>query len=403
MSISSVMPPSLRGMSCEVAIVGVGDTDYGLDYRAARVKEPRYEPPTLEELTSRAFERALADAGLQRADIDGLSISFTHGGPSPGSMAKMLDIKPRYLSQNPGIMAGPLPIVCAEILAGKCDTVAMIYGVASSSVGRRYSGTPNRADSPPSSYYYHLPWGWSTQAAHWALVWRYYQETFGVAEADLGAVAVQVRQHAVANPNATMRTPLSIQDYLQSRYIVRPMHLLDLCLVNDGAVCLIARRADLAHDMIHTPVLVAGWAEAKVTVRKMHTMVRERLRPQLQSAFEAACSMANIGASEIQHFEGYDASTIHLINQIEGYGFSQPGAGLEYCKAGNMALGGSLPVNTSGGQLSEALMNGWNQIVEITRQLRHEAGIRQIDGVQTSMFSLAQTDAAHPLIFKRGV
>jgi acetyl-CoA acetyltransferase len=398
------MPPPAREMSGKVAIIGVGNTDYGADYKAARAKAPGYEAPLPEELASRAFECALADSGLHRSDIDGLSISFIYGGPSPAEMAQLLRLTPRYLKANGGIMAGPLPAVCADIFARKADTVAMVYAAASRAMGRQYGGTTyaGAQAGTPNSYYYHLPWGWSSQAAHWALMWQHYQSIHGATEADLGAVAVQVRQHAVANPQAVMRTPLTIEEYLRSRFIVRPMHLFDLCLVNDGAVCLILRRADRTADLPHKPVLVAGWSDARVTTNKLHNLVRERLRPQLQQAGQLACGMAGLSLGDIQHLEGYDASTMHLINQLEGYGFAEPGAGLEFCKQGQMTHGGRLPVNTSGGQLSESYMHGWNQVAEITRQLRHEAGERQIEGVQVSMFSLAQTNEIHPIIFTRG-
>lgn len=395
------MPPSNRDLASKVAIVGIGETDYGLDYKAARAKAPGWTPSTVEELTKLAFERALADAGLRRADIDGLSVSFTNGGPSATSMAQNLGLVPSFLIENGGIMAGPIPAVCREILAGKCDTVAMIYGVSSRS-SIQFGGTTYQGGGAPSSYYYHLPWGWSSQAAHWAFIWSHYQAVYSATEEDLGAVAVQIRKHALANSNAVMQVPLSLEDYLQSRYIVRPMHLFDLCMVNDGAVCLIVRRSDKAGDLLHTPVLVAGWAEADVKTAKLNSLIRERLRPQMQDAGERALHMADLEVNDIEHLEGYDVSTIHLINQLEGYGFCEPGAGLEFCKGGHMAIGGKLPVNTGGGQLSDSHMHGWNQIVEITRQLRHEAGPRQIEGIQTSMFSLAQTDAVHPLVFRRG-
>ena len=401
-STAAGMPPASRALSRKAAIVGVGETDYHLDYQSARARTPGYELPTPEGLASSAFERALADSGLKREDIDGLSTSFIYGGPSAGEMAQHLGVKPRHLIEGGGIMAGPLPIACAAIAEGKCDTVAMVYAAASRAIGRQYGGRTYDGDGAPSSYYYYHPWGWSSQAAHWAFIWSWYQATYGATEADLGAVAVQLRKNAQANPNAVMQAPMSIEDYLASRYIVRPLHLFDLCLVNDGAVCLIVRRADMARDLPHAPVLVAGWGEAKAKGDKLNNLVRERLRPQLQAAGDQAFQMAGLSLSDVQHFEGYDASTIHLINQLEGHGFVEPGAGLEFCKSGEMALGGALPVNTGGGMLSASYMHGWNHVAEITRQLRHEAGPRQIAGVEVSMFSLAQTDQSHPILFTRG-
>jgi acetyl-CoA acetyltransferase len=397
------MPPPLPELSRKAAIVGIGESDYHLDYKASRAKAPGYEAPTPELLATTAFERALADSGLTREDIDGVSTSFIYGGPDAAATAELLGLKPRHLINNGPIMAGPLPVVCADIAAGKCDTVVMIYAAASRAIGRQYGGaTYQGMTGAPSSYYYYLPWGWSSQAAHWALVWARYQAEFGLAEEDLGSVAVQLRRNAMANPNAVMQAPMSIEDYMASRYIVRPLHLLDMCLVNDGAVCLIIRRADMAKDMTHTPVLVSGWGEVKMGGDKMRHLVKERLKPQLQAGAAQAFGMAGLTLSDIQHFEGYDASTIHLVSQVEGYGFTAPGETLARFKAGDMAVGGALPVNTNGGMLSGAYMHGWNHVAEITRQLRHEAGARQIAGVENSMFSLAQTHEVHPLIFQRG-
>jgi len=397
------MPPPLRELSRKAAIVGVGETDYHLDYKAARAKAPGSEGPTPESLAITAFERALADSGLKREDIDGVSTSFIYGGPDAATTAELLGLRPRYLINNGPIMAGPLPIVCADIAAGKADTVVMIYAAASRAIGRQYGGaTYQGLTGAPSSYYYHLPWGWSSQAAHWAFVWARYMAEFGVREEDLGFVAVQLRKNAQANPNAVMQSPMTIEDYMASRYIVRPLHLLDMCLVNDGAVCLIVRRADMARGLPHKPALVAGWGESKVKGGKMKELVQGRLRNQLQDAGKQAFDMAGLSVKDVQHFEGYDASTIHLISQVEGYGFVEQGSALEHCKRGDLAVGGKLPINTNGGMLSGAYMHGWNHVAEITRQLRGEAGPRQIDGVEISMFSLAQTDEAHPLIFTRG-
>jgi acetyl-CoA acetyltransferase len=395
------IPPPSRDLSNKAAIVGIGETDYHADYVAARSKAPDYQPPSLEQLATTAFERALNDAGLARGDIDGLSVSLTYGGPDAEAMAEVLGIVPRLGIVNGGIMAGPLPVVCGHIAAGRCDTVAMIYAVTTRAMGRQFGGSTYTGAGSFSYYYYH-PWGWSSQAAHWALMFRHYQSTYGATEEDLGAVAVQVREHAIVNPNSVMQKQMSIEDYLASRYIVRPLRLFDMCLVNDGAVCLIVRRADLARDMPHAPVLVSGWGEAKVGGSKLRELVCEGLRPQLQSAGDQALSMADAALSDIGHLESYDASTIHLIRQMEGYGFVEAGQGLSFCKDGQMAVNGRLPVNTGGGSLSNSYMHGWNQVAEVVRQLRHEAGPRQVDGIARSMFSLAQTDQAHPIVFTRG-
>jgi acetyl-CoA acetyltransferase len=388
-------------LSRTAAIVGVGETDYVAAYRAARTEEPDFTPPHSHVLAHQAFERALADSGLDRADIDGLGVSLMYGDADPEAIAKAIGVQPRYIAPAGGIMAGVIPPAVAALAAGRCNTIALLYSAASRTVGRQFGGETYRGLGPRSYYYYH-PWGWSSQAAHWALLFQYYQLTYRATEEDLGCVAVTLRQHAMLNDNAIMRDPLTIRDYLASRYIVRPMHLFDLCLVNDGGVCLILRRQEMARDMPHPPVFVAGWGDAEVHGAKLHYMIRERLRPQFQEAGAQALGMAGVSLSEIDHFQGYDASSIHLINQIEGYGFVEPGEGLHFCKEGHMAIGGRLPVNTSGGMLSGAYMHGWNHVAEAVAQLRHEAGPRQVDGIETSMFSLATTESAHPLVLTRG-
>jgi acetyl-CoA acetyltransferase len=173
-----------------------------------------------------------------------------------------------------------------------------------------------------------------------------------------------------------------------------------MCLVNDGAVCLIVTRAELAKGTSHA--LVAGWGEAKATSRKLDAMVRERLRPQLQQAGGQALAMAGLPLSAIGHFEGYDASSIHLVNQLEGLGFVEPGRGLAFAAEGEMAIGGRLPTNTEGGNLSGSYMHGWSQVAESVRQLRGQAGSRQVTDLAASLFTLAQTDQVHPLIFTAG-
>ncbi len=396
------VPDPTPDLSCKAAVVGVGETDFNADYKAARAKAPGYEGQTAENLATLAFERALADSGLRRGDIDGLSVSFLYGGPSAAETAAMLGLSPRYMTdRGGGICAGPIPVACNAVAKGECDTIALIFSAATRSIGRKFGG--QRFDSGgPSSYFYHHPWGWSSQAAHWAMIWQYYQQAYGATEADLASVAIQLRENAMRNPYAIMQSPLTVEKYLESRYVVRPLHLFDLCLVNDGAVCLIVRRSDLADDMPHMPVHVGGWGHAVVKTNKLNTLVRERLRPQFQESGRQALAMANIALSDVQHFEGYDASTIHLINHIEGHGFVEPGAGLAFCKAGEMAPGGALPVNMAGGILSGSYMHGWNHVAEIVRQLRHEAGPRQVKNLEISMFSLAQTDQVHPMIFMRG-
>lgn len=399
----AAMPPSLRELSRAASVVGVGESDYHDDYRAERVRAEGYEPPLPEDLARTAFERALADSGLEHSQIDGIATSFTYGGPPPREMARLLGLDPKFAIENGNIMAGPLPVVCAAIADGEADHVAMVYAVASRAIGRQYGGNTYAADPRmPTSYYYYHPWGWSSQAAHWAFMFSHYQHQYSIREEDLAHVAIQVRENARRFPQAVMQKPLSADDYMASRYIVRPMHLFDMCLVNDGAVCLIVSKAELARELPNVPVDIAGWGESKIGQDKLHVMVRERLRPQIQEAGRQALEMAGVELAEIGHLEAYDPSTMQLVNQVEGFGFAEPGQGIELFRAGEVGPTGRLPVNIAGGNLSGSYMHGWSQVAETVRQVRGTAGERQIPNLRASLFSLAQTDQVHPMVFIRG-
>jgi acetyl-CoA acetyltransferase len=401
------IPPPARELSCRAAIVGIGETDYHTDYAAERAKGPGYEPPTVERLCRLAFERALADSGLSRDDINGLSGSFTFGGPDPAELADILGIQPKFNIANGNIMAGPLPVVCDAIARGEAETVAMIFCVISRTFGRQFGGSDEfTGEGVPPSYYYFHPWGWSSQAAHWATMFSHYMAQYGKSEEDLGAVAMQLRRNAIAQPNSVMKKPMSLDDYLASRYVVRPLRLFDICMVNDGAVCLIVRRADLAKAAASRagakpPVLVAGWGESKIKTDKMRTMIRDRLRPQHQDSGAQALAMAGVKLADVGHYEGYDASSFHLVGQVEGFGFTEPGTGLDFCKDGQMNEHGRLPTNMAGGNLSNSYMQGWGHVVEVVRQLRHEAPL-QIPNARVSMSAVVQTDQAHPIVYMRG-
>jgi acetyl-CoA acetyltransferase len=254
----------------------------------------------------------------------------------------------------------------------------------------------------PATYYYFHPWGWSSQIAHWALMFTRYQVLYGATEAELGAIAVTLRNNAVLNGNAIMRAPITISDYLDARYIVTPLRLLDACLVNDGGACIILRRSALSGGLAHVAVHVEGWGDAEVKFSKLEFIVKHRLRPQFQEAAEAAFTMAGITHCDVDLFQGYDSSTVQLLNQIEGYGFVPQGTCLQHWAAGHMERDGRLPVNTSGGMLSEAFMHGWSHVVEAVHQLRHEAGARQVPGARVAMSSFATSESAHPLVLRRG-
>ena len=220
-----------------VAIVGVGETDYAKDYRGAggqAVGEARYDSYTL---ASRALKRALDDAGLRKDDINGLCT----GGTLSGERAsEQWGLNPRW--SGGGDAAQCIIEATLAINAGLCTTVALVYGNAQRSMDTAYGGA-RVTGGAITSYFYYAPWGMTSQGALYALFFQRHKLLYGTTEEQLGAVAVAFRKHACLNPNAVMQTPITIQDYLDARYIAEPLRLYDYCLINDGGVAIIVRRA----------------------------------------------------------------------------------------------------------------------------------------------------------------
>ena len=191
------------------------------------------------------------------------------------------------------------------------------------------------------------------------------------------------RYHASLNPNAVMRDPITVADHQASRWIVEPLHLLDCCLITDGGVCIIVTRADMADRGRHRPVFLSGMGQAYTleTLRKEDWWYVTHQRDALANAF----SMAGVRPSDIDVAQLYDNFTISVILWLEHAGFCAPGEGGSFVENGRIRLGGELPVNTAGGNLSESYMEGWLHIVEGVRQLRGEADSRQVKGAEVAL------------------
>jgi len=389
----------LRTLSGQVAVVGVGETDFAADFAAQRGLAPAgYVPLDNAGLASLAFERALKESGLARRDIDGLGVCAPFLNHE--AMGEHLGLDVTY--QDGGMSFEMMPRAVAAIASGQCDTIALLFGLAQRSGGAQYGGSSIRS-GPPAYYYYH-PWGWSGQPAHWALMFNAYQLRYGGTEEQLGAVATTFRRHAMLTPNAVMRTPMTIEDYLACRYIVRPLRLFDLCVVHDGGVCIILQRAAMAKDRPHTPVLVDG-----VGVRaggrdnsQLRGLVDGHLREYLKTSGDMCFGMAGLQPKDIDTMQVYDSGSPHVPIQLEGFGFCKPGEGLDFIQDGRIGLGGELPMNTSGGQLSGSYTMGFSQMVECVQQLRGEAGERQVQDARTALFCQCSGIGSFPIIFRRG-
>src|SRR5262245_48725288 len=263
----------LEPLKDTVAIVGVGETDYGADYRGAGGKamakgEARYDSYTL---ASRALKRALDDAGLTEDDIGGLCTGPTLAGERA---SELWGLNPCW--SGSGDAAQCIIEAAMAIHCGLCTTVALVYGNAQRSMDTAYGGS-RVTGGAITSYFYYAPWGMTSQGALYALFFQRHKLLYGTTEEQLGAIAVAFRKHACLNSK-----PLTIADYLKAPYIAEPLRLYDYCLINDGGVAIIVRRADMARDLKQRPVMVSGfgWSEENVDATQ--------LRPRLKSFYHAA-------------------------------------------------------------------------------------------------------------------
>lgn len=354
------------------AVAIVGAATYGMG------ESPGLRPL---DLAAQAARLALADANLRLADVDALFVCTPDDALSGLSAAEYLGITPRFTENNRtgGSAFHSHAIVAAMMLeAGYCDTALIIYG----SNQRTASGglVSMRLPSP-----YEKPYKPLTPLSSYALAASRHMHEYGTTREHLAAVAVSARNWAKLNPEAFARDELTIEDCLNARMVSDPLSVRDCCLVTDGAAAVVLTRADRARQLQAQPVYLLGAAAATwySGVDQAHDLTVTAARESGQRAY----AIAGVGPQDIDVVQLYDAFTINTILFLEDLGFCPKGEGGRFVADGNIAPGGSLPVNTNGGGLSccHPGMYGLFTMVESCRQLRGEAGERQVAGAQLAL------------------
>lgn len=363
-----------RSIKRTAAIVGIGQTDWVTDWRRVRAGE---KPADSYGYAAEAFRNAIADARIDRSEIDGLI-----SGPTTATerMGEILGLDPRWGAQADAVNA--VQQACLAIECGMAEVVALVYGNDQRSATTRYGGEGAMGGDTFLAYIYHAPWGLTSQGALYALTHRRYMHDTGATEADLGRVAVATREWASLNPQAIMRKRVSLDDYLASPYICEPLHLLDYCLINDGGVALIIAEASRARRMTERPVLIE--ALGRSDLNSGATSLEPRLDGFYHSAQQACAGQmfgtAGIEPKDVDVLLVYDSFSTHVPLALEGYGYCAVGEAARFLRESGIGPGQRLPVNTGGGHLSESYMQGWNHQLEAVKQLRGQAGERQVEG-----------------------
>jgi acetyl-CoA acetyltransferase len=364
----------------EVAIVGIGQSEFG-----------RFLPDSQLGLGAKALRAALADCGLERSDIDGLSLHMGWPlGADYDRIAEVYGLEVDYVHQSwthGRFVTSSLQHAVMAIACGMAEVVACVTAISfTREVG--ILGGPGDAEGMREQGATHGEnpvYGLTSPAVGAAFAMQRYMALYGVSSADLAAVPVALRRHARLSPYAVMTKPLTVADHQASRMIVDPLHLFDCSLVTDGAVVVLLTSAGRARDMPQPPVYVAGMQGLR-SGRSEFIFAPPGLginqqpigTPTPRQRDLTVYRKAGIGRDAIQGFYTYDAFSPLVLFALERFGFCGPGEAAAWVQGGRIELGGELPVNTSGGLLSEAHVCGWNSIAEMVRQLRGDAGPRQI-------------------------
>jgi len=349
----------------KAAVVGVGASRQG-----------KIPGSSALSLAVEAFKQALDDSGLKKEQIDGLLTMAGTTSPEDAQnylrLGETLGIDPRYtgtMKMGGGTAGALLHQAALAVNAGMANYVACVFGDAAATGGSRF----NRASGWGDSWGI---WGFMAACANSAIAASRHMALYGTTSRQLGEIAVACRKHASMNPNAIMRKPITIEEHQASRWIVKPLHLLDCCLISDGGVCNIVTTTERARDLKQPLVLISGMGQAYTT----QNMERDDwwYVPHQKLALADAYSMAGLGPQDIDVAQLYDNFTISVLLWFEHGGFCKVGESGSFVEGGRIQLGGELPINTAGGNHSESYMEGWLHIVEGVRQMRGQCGERQV-------------------------
>jgi acetyl-CoA acetyltransferase len=326
-------------------------------------------------LLEEAIKNALDEAGLTNKDIDGLVCR----GPDDiyahhQMMGARLGINAGFsTSLDNGGASQILAVILAvmAIDAGLATTVVCGYGRDSWSRTRATPQAKIENELVPGGQRpreHGVEFGHVGAVGAHGLGARRHMFEYGTTREDFAAVAIAFREHALRNPDAVMKKPLTLEDYMAARIIVDPFGLYDCSLMSDGAGAVIVTTAERARSLKTRPVLIKGFATFNNT--KGWHIDEHMVTTSGEESGERAYRMAGLGPKDVDTVQLYDCFTYMVLAQLEDYGFCKKGEGGAFARSGALRLDGALPANTSGGQLSEAHVEGMLQIVEGVRQLQ---------------------------------
>src|SRR5579859_4991135 len=348
------------------AIVGVGETTY-----------TRGSNMTTRSLATIAVRNAMRDAGLKPSEIDGMLSYQSNDSVFSPFVAGDLGIRLNFYMDVFGGGSSTealVGIAIGIIEAGMCKTVAIFRSMNGYSQVR-IGGTGARSAAPLQGDMLHSrAYGWQSAGQSFAPTFMRHMYDYGTKPEQVAMVKVAHSHHASNNPKAYYKKRFTVEDVLSSRFICKPLHLLDCCVETDNATCVIVTSADRAKDMRHPLVLIRGVVGRCNKPRlDMHYQHGPISTVAGHYAKEILWPNSGVGPEDIDITGSYDAFTFTTMLQLEDYGFCKKGEGGHYVSDGTIMLGGKRPNNTSGGHLCEGYTHGIAMVIENVRQLRHDA------------------------------
>ena len=358
------MPTTLKD---EAAIVGIGQTEFSKNSGRSEL-----------QLACEAVRAAILDAGIKPTDVDGMT-SFTLDTTDEIEIARTVGLgELTFFSCTPHGGGAALGIVHQAVMAVATGAARYVvcYRSLNGRSGQRYSegvsGDLVTSDTIHWSWY--MPFGLMTPASWVAMLTQRYMHETGTKSTDLAQVAISTRRHAVNNPNAFFYgKELTLEDHQSSKWIVDPLRLFDCCQESDGACACIVTTPERARDLDKPAALICGVAQAAGNDQEVMTsFYRPRMTviPEMDLVAKQVYEISGLGPSDVDAAILYDAFTSIVLWQLESFGLCGVGESKEFIKDGALELGGRLPSNTHGGQLSEAYIHGMNGVNEGVRLIR---------------------------------
>ncbi|MGH8984750.1 MAG: thiolase family protein [Acidimicrobiia bacterium] len=359
----------LGDISGTVAIAGVGESAY-----------TKASGRTARQIGAEAAERAIADAGLEPSDIDGLTWNRAFADFDAAAFHEHFGTSHDLWASHWGggmTWAGTAPHLAARAIAdGKARHVLNVFPVAWATQRGSMTGGPGETHAAqPLKQNLEVPFGWFPQPVYFATIMRRHMLEFGTSEEQFGAIALACRRHANLHPDAVMRDKkMTIDDYLASPLLADPLRMFDSCLISDGGAAYVTTALDRARDLPQPPAVVAGVGEGHAESGGHWSQQRDfTSTPQVFSA-PPAFAMAGIEPSDVDVLTVYDPFTVVSMMQIEDMGFCEKGAAGAFVEDDTLHHdSGKLAFNTHGGLLSHAYVLGIAHVVEVVKQLRGTA------------------------------